>query len=226
MAQLGTSHRLGVTAGDARWCCKAAGEAQMRAPVGRHHARRKSSPALKHGAYSEAVLLPGEDPAEFRRLHRDLIEEFSPTGRLEEETVAALARLVWRRQNLARFEIGQFVNLIALSIENTPSEETTLPRSKEDFLADFKELDQATQRMEKEKESRESSMDLLEVTSKVVLNRLTKELDVEDRLDMMIDRQIKRLSHLKGLKSIMSSAATTYSTASHQKDVQGDRSLV
>jgi hypothetical protein len=216
MAQLGTSHRLGVTAGDPRWCCKAAEEAQMRAPGERHHARRKSSPALKHGAYSEAVLLPGEDPAEFRRLHKDLIEEFSPTGRLEEETVAALARLVWRRQNLARFEIGQFVNLIALSIENAPSEETTLPRSKEEFSADLEELNQATQRMEKEKESRESSMDLLEITSKVVLNRLMKELDVEDRLDMMIDRQIKRILHLKGLKSIISSTATT-SAASHQK---------
>ena len=55
---------------------------------------KKISPALKHGAYSEAVLLPGEDPAEFEELHRGLIEELTPNGRLEEETVAAIARLV------------------------------------------------------------------------------------------------------------------------------------
>jgi hypothetical protein len=29
--------------------------------------------ALKHGAYSGTCLLPGEDPAEFKKLHQDLV---------------------------------------------------------------------------------------------------------------------------------------------------------
>jgi hypothetical protein len=37
----------------------------------------KVSPALKHGAYSEATLLPGEDPDEFVKLHKGLVGEMS-----------------------------------------------------------------------------------------------------------------------------------------------------
>jgi hypothetical protein len=245
MVQLETGGRMGVTNGDAGRCCKTPDEAQSKAPVHGHPARRRTSPALKHGAYSEAVLMPGEDPAAFRRLHRDLIEELSPTGRLEEETVASIARLVWRRQNLANFAIGQIVELIALSIENTPPEKTNLPSSKEELLAGIDELDQAARRMEKEKESRKSSMDFLEVASKVALDRLMKELELEERLDTMIERLIKRLMYLKGLKSIMSSTAITspLSVKSARgpadmcdgkiaiisksvKDLQGDRSWI
>jgi len=70
-------------------------------------------PALKHGAYSKAALLPGEDPAAFKDLHRGLIAEFTPHGRMEEETVTTLAHQIWRRQNLAKFEIGQWSDLLA-----------------------------------------------------------------------------------------------------------------
>jgi hypothetical protein len=31
--------------------------------------RKRLPPALKHGAYSEAALLPGDDPDEFKALH-------------------------------------------------------------------------------------------------------------------------------------------------------------
>ena len=40
------------------------------------------------------------------------------------------------------------------------------------------------------------------------LNRLVKELDVEERLDAMIDRLIKRLLFVRGLKSTTSASAT------------------
>jgi len=51
-------------------------------------------PALKHGAYSTATLLPGEDKAEFDRLHQSLIAELEPVGALEEHIVANVARFV------------------------------------------------------------------------------------------------------------------------------------
>src|SRR5215813_7264583 len=63
--------------------------------------------ALKHAGYSATTLLLGEDPAAFEKLHRALIHEFAPVGTLEEEIVADMARLTWRKQNLATFRIAQ-----------------------------------------------------------------------------------------------------------------------
>src|SRR5262245_43309692 len=67
----------------------------------------KLHPALKHAGYSATTLLPGEDLAAFEKLHRALIHEFAPVGTLEEEIVADMARLTWRKQNLATFRIAQ-----------------------------------------------------------------------------------------------------------------------
>src|SRR5688572_14006470 len=64
---------------------------------------KKIWPALKHGAYSTTAVLPGEDPAAFERLHKDLRAEFGPTGALEEDILANMARLIWRKKNLATF---------------------------------------------------------------------------------------------------------------------------
>jgi hypothetical protein len=64
-------------------------------------------PALKHAAYSAATMLPGEDPAAFEKLHRALIDEFAPVGALEEDLVADMARLTWRKQNLATFRTAE-----------------------------------------------------------------------------------------------------------------------
>ena len=64
-------------------------------------------PALKHGAYSATTVLPGESRAEFEKLHRDLVAEFSPSGALEDDIVMTIARLVWRKQNLATLRIAE-----------------------------------------------------------------------------------------------------------------------
>jgi len=68
---------------------------------------KKFRPALKHGAYSTTALLPGEDAAAFKKLHQGVIAELNPNGPLEEETVADIARLVWRKQNLGTFRIAE-----------------------------------------------------------------------------------------------------------------------
>ena len=64
-------------------------------------------PALKHGAYSATAVLPGENRAAFEKLYRDLIAEFTPSGLLEDDIVADLARLVWRKQNLWTLDIAE-----------------------------------------------------------------------------------------------------------------------
>jgi len=58
---------------------------------------KKIHPALKHAGYSATALLPGEDRAAFEKLHHALIAEFTPVGALEEDIVADLARLLWRK---------------------------------------------------------------------------------------------------------------------------------
>ena len=173
---------------------------------------KKVSPALKHGAYSEAVLLPGEDRSEFEELHRGLVEELTPHGRLEEETVAALARLVWRRQNLQMFEIDQLSHLIAMGLEKAAAKEPGERDSLDDdeIISEFNELAEANQRYDKAQGTRKekAGSELFEISKTATLKRLMKELDVEQRLDAMIDKLIKRLLFLRGLKSITSTAAT------------------
>jgi hypothetical protein len=60
--------------------------------------------SLKHGAFSEELILPGEDRAEFDELHRLLIEEWQPTGPVELDAVATLAKLIWRKRRVALFQ--------------------------------------------------------------------------------------------------------------------------
>ena len=69
---------------------------------------KKVHPALKHGGYIATSLLPGEDRAAFEKLHRDLVAEFNPVGALEKDIIADVARLTWRKQNLAILRIAQF----------------------------------------------------------------------------------------------------------------------
>jgi hypothetical protein len=64
---------------------------------------KRIPPALKHGGYSATTLLPGEDPAGFKKFHDALIAELSPVGALEEDIVASIARLEWRKRHLATF---------------------------------------------------------------------------------------------------------------------------
>ena len=97
---------------------------------------KRVPPALKHGAYSKFVLLPGEDPAEFEELHRDLIADLAPNGRMEEETVASIAHLVWRRQNFAMMADSLMADslmansLMANSLEKADTKQSA--NSKED----------------------------------------------------------------------------------------------
>jgi hypothetical protein len=54
-------------------------------------------------------ILPGEDPTAFQKLHRELIVELLPNGLLEHNIVATIARLVWRKHNLATFRLAELV---------------------------------------------------------------------------------------------------------------------
>jgi hypothetical protein len=59
--------------------------------------------AQKHGAYAHELILPGESREEFESLYEGLIEEWKPSGTLEEHTVLSLAQSIWCKNRVSRF---------------------------------------------------------------------------------------------------------------------------
>jgi hypothetical protein len=67
------------------------------------HPKWKRPNALKHGFYSGAPLIPGEDPLEFNKLHAELIEEWKPLGPTLQFALRRLADSMWRMRRLNKF---------------------------------------------------------------------------------------------------------------------------
>jgi hypothetical protein len=75
------------------------------APAQEENMRRVGNKnALKHGVFTEIVMLPDEDPKEFEELHRSLIDEWDPCGPTEEDIVLGLAQQLWRKRRIVRFQ--------------------------------------------------------------------------------------------------------------------------
>ena len=60
--------------------------------------------SLKHGLTSRKVVLPGENQADFDRLHDQLLAEHAPAGALETELVTEIGACLWRLQRARRYE--------------------------------------------------------------------------------------------------------------------------
>ena len=65
--------------------------------------KRKRPNALKHGLFSDAVLIPGEDSREYMQLLAELMDEYKPTGPTLRDEVIELANLMWKRRRLRKF---------------------------------------------------------------------------------------------------------------------------
>jgi len=166
----------------------------------------KVYPALKHAGYSATTLLPGEDAAAFEKLHRAVIAEFSPAGALEEDIVADIAHLTWRKQNLATFRIAELANARHQKIisEKVPS----------DGLHPLSFTDPAVVRegyRAAEEQARQELGDvykLIDIGEPATIDGLMKELDIKERLDGLIDRCLKRLLMVRGVKSLSSAPSS------------------
>ncbi len=88
--------------------------------------RRRIHPALKHGGYSGMSLLPGEDPAEFEKRHKELIAEYAPTGQHEHEIVETMARLMWRKRCLWSYGLAELARkrYSAIELERKKADDT------------------------------------------------------------------------------------------------------
>ncbi len=166
-------------------------------------------PALKHGGYAAMSILPGENKAEFEKLHRDVIADLTPNGPLEADLVSTMARLLWRKQNLKTFQIAAS----ARSLHDRVREETVpgfgyhLPEPK--VKIDPVEQKEALQALEDVvREEFGEFYGLLQIGNAATIDGLMKELDVQDRLDAAIERCVNRLLKVRGLKSISSASSS------------------
>jgi hypothetical protein len=85
--------------------------------------------AVKTGAYSLQVVLPGEDAGQFEELKRQLVEDFDPVGLAEAAMVHDLAVLSWKKLRIDRVENAVMAQMILL-----PLPEDRIQKS---FGADF-----------------------------------------------------------------------------------------
>ena len=75
-------------------------------------AKIENQNALTHGAFSEAVLLPGEDPKEFEDLLASLNDEWNPEGPSENDIIRSVAMGMWRKRRFRRFLRNRLAEIV------------------------------------------------------------------------------------------------------------------
>jgi len=170
---------------------------------------KKSHPALKHGEFCATSVLPGENAAAFKKLHRKLIAEWTPNGALEDDIIATMAGVLWRKQNLATLQIAELARNRSERIrkENAVALEYSLLRPHDDEPAKRKEAVEAAE--DQVREELGDTYRLVEIGRTATTGCLMEELGIHDRLDAMIDRCLKRLLFVRGLKSISGASSST-----------------
>jgi hypothetical protein len=174
----------------------------------------KVHPALKHAGYSATTLLPGEDSAAFESLHRALIAEFIPVGALEEDIVADIARLTWRKQNLATFRIGGLAKERHRKIVYEKVRGVDYDFSDHDFQIDDFDIDPARRRKgyrAAEEQARQELGDiyqLIDIGEPATVKGLMKELEIKERLDGLISKCLKQLLMVRGVKSLSAASSS------------------
>jgi hypothetical protein len=167
--------------------------------------------ALKHGAYSNITLLPGEDPIAFQKLYDDLVVEFTLQGPAEEDLGRTMAHILWRKQNVMIYNVAKKVKrryseivekseprlMPLLSFERYPDERTP------------EEIRAATDAAKKEaREELGESMVFVEIGEDITTEHMFEEFSVLDRLDSYFERCVKRLLLMRGVKSVSSLVST------------------
>jgi hypothetical protein len=168
-----------------------------------HH--RKLPSALKHGVYSATDILPGESRGEFEKWHRRIIAELHPMGPLEEQAVDDVARLTWRKRNMLTVRLAERaqrrnaeIRFQRIPTHNEDDEYTKIShRPKPAVLAAAEEAVRTALQAELG-----GYAELIEVGERATSTGLMQDLKVEELLDVKIDRTLKRLLHLKGIKSL------------------------
>ncbi|HEY7229538.1 MAG TPA: hypothetical protein VH558_04125 [Pseudolabrys sp.] len=141
-------------------------------------------------------MLPGECAADFEKLRRAVTVEFKPAGPLEEDVVDSVVRLIWRKQNMGTYRRAKSAKALISAIRSRY-------HSYEQCAAGSFVTPTASERAEENalREDLGTAAELADMEA-VTTDYLLDELAVLDRLDASIDRCLKRLLMVRGVKSM------------------------
>jgi hypothetical protein len=176
----------------------------------------KIHPVLKHGGYAATAILPGENRADFEKLHQNLIAELAPVGALEDDIVATIARMLWRKQNLATVRLAELAGQRRQAIQSEHVAAALDKKRDPMRVSHFRTIELETAEREAavqtaERQARKElgeTYELAVIGETATVNHLLRDVGVEDRLDAMIDKCLKRLLFLRGLKSLPTASSS------------------
>jgi len=210
--------------------------------------KNKNQNAVKHGVFAEVVILPGEDVKEFEVLHQSLINEWGPDGPTEHDAVSTLAKCVWRKRRLVRYQQNEIatweegesdnrrrgqekndrdIKMLLRFVEDVES--GSLGSVTEENLATklatpwpeyyqiiFKRKDYASDSawlaaiVDDIKNVLTPSLRVVKSSAHPMVEEvfcngeyIARELALEERIDMMIDKTIKRICQIKTAKEVV-----------------------
>jgi len=91
--------------------------AKSRGPLSLEGKARSSMNALRHGGYTDAILLGNEDPADLEALYADFAARFNPIGLVEIGLVEEMAAAHWR---IRRYWFAESATLDMEMINHNP----------------------------------------------------------------------------------------------------------
>jgi hypothetical protein len=121
-----------------------------------------SKNALKTGAYSSMIVLPGESEEDFEKLHEQFMNDFMPSDVAESAMVYELAGLTWKKLRIEKLEHAAFIRSINLNItiKDMASEGVEIDKYHEKYLKELNTLS-------KNKEIFELNRDCLNYLNKI-----------------------------------------------------------
>ena len=170
------------------------------------HFNLKQSNAFKHGVYSAIGLLPGESPAKLKKYQQHIIDEFKPNGPVEHDIVMTIARALWRKQNLATFKTAQLMKFRYRQIIDEELKSHGIPCSHSQVFIHKGEnqaaLEGAWRAAQKQACSELGDWCEYGDDDFGTIERLMKDLEIIERLDAVVDKCVKRLLMVRGVKAL------------------------
>ena len=152
--------------------------------------------ALKHGAFSEILILPGENQEEFDKLKDELFEEYKPSGVSEQRAMMAIAKALWQERRLTLYQYVQRARAgLEVGHKRDPyaMEKAIAKARRIEFVPPVETPRSAAQLIDDE---------LLQLGKLLTLDQLNKELDVEAKMQAKIDKLFKRFFQIRAMKQI------------------------
>ena len=161
----------------------------------------KHHPALRSGLYSALGVLPTESKSAFRKLQKQLIDEYKPDGASEIDLVNDIARLMWRKRYMLTYRLSYQARRFR--------HQTIVERMGEMSDPPDPEVEQLKKQAEEDVRSElASDSRLLDLGPMISDKGLEHELDLSERFDAAIARKAKQLLQLKAMKQAVQLAPT------------------